>query len=43
MNIKLKTDIKHLIVYRDIDIQNVNASINVKSGKVAKWMVFKAY
>lgn len=33
MNIKLKTDIKHLIVYRDIDIQNVNVSINVTSGK----------
>ncbi len=33
MNINLKTDIKHLIVYRDIDIQNVNVSINVKSGK----------
>lgn len=32
MNIKLKTDIKHLIVYRDIDIQNVNVHINLKDG-----------
>lgn len=32
MNINLKTDIKHLIVYRDIDIQNVNVHINLKDG-----------